>query len=271
VAVKKLNEFMESQGLENKPEAVLSLKEDVACSQFVRLFKAVQRLKTQLDQYTDLTEENKETIAQIIPTEQLQGFKVAYLKTAERLKEQQDRGGENISSELEQLDFEFVLFNSVIIDYDYIMHLIARYSAEKPSKQTMSREQLVGLIDADAKFMEEREDIVAYIDTLKVGEGLSEEEIRQGYEKFKAEKNARELAEIAAKHSLETDALQDFVDEIMRRMIFDGDQLSDLFAPLELSWKVRAQKESALMGDLIPQLHKLAQGREISGLSVYEE
>jgi type I restriction enzyme R subunit len=61
------------------------------------------------------------------------------------------------------------------------------------------------------------------------------------------------------------------VDEIMRRMIFDGDQLSDLFAPLELSWKVRAQKESALMCDLIPQLHKLAQGREISGLSVYEE
>jgi type I restriction enzyme R subunit len=135
----------------------------------------------------------------------------------------------------------------------------------------MRREQLVGLIDADSKFMQEREDIVAYIGTLKVGEGLSEEEIRQGYEKFKAEKNARELAEIAAKHSLETDALQDFVDEIMRRMIFDGDQLSDLFAPLELSWKVRAQKESALMGDLIPQLHKLAQGREISGLSVYEE
>jgi type I restriction enzyme R subunit len=100
---------------------------------------------------------------------------------------------------------------------------------------------------------------------------LSEKEIRQGYEKFKAEKNIRQLAEIAVKHGLETDALQNFVDGIMRRMIFDGEQLGDLVVPLELGWKARTQKELALMDDLAPLLHKLAQGRDISGLSAYEE
>jgi type I restriction enzyme R subunit len=35
----------------------------------------------------------------------------------------------------------------------------------------MSREQLIGLIQADAKFMNERDDIAAYINTLKAGEG----------------------------------------------------------------------------------------------------
>ena len=36
-------------------------------------------------------------------------------------------------------------------------------------------------------------------------------------------------------------------------------------------WKARSQKELALMADLLPLLHKLAQGREISGLQAYEQ
>ena len=53
-------------------------------------------------------------------------------------------------------------------------------------------------------------------------------------------------------------------------MIFDGEKLSDLLAPLELGWKARTQKELALMADLLPLLQKLAQGRDISGLAAYE-
>ena len=56
----------------------------------------------------------------------------------------------------------------------------------------------------------------------------------------------------------------------MNRMIFDGEQLSDLLAPLELGWKARTQKELVLMEELVPMLNKLAQGREISGLAAYE-
>ena len=132
----------------------------------------------------------------------------------------QDKGGENISPEVEQLDFEFVLFASAVIDYDYIMALIAKYSNQKPSKKSMSRDQLIGLIASDAKFMDEREDIAAYIYTLKQGEGLSEKEIRDGYADFKAEKNAMLLAAIAAKHGLQTASLQAFVDGNRLRSIW---------------------------------------------------
>lgn len=61
-----------------------------------------------------------------------------------------------------------------------------------------------------------------------------------------------------------------FVEKIMSRMIFDGEKLTDLLEPLELSWKERRTKELALMEDLVPQLKKLAEGREISGLAAYE-
>jgi len=270
-AVRDLDTFMKSQGLAGKPEDVPNLQGDDARAQFIKCFKEVQRLQTQLDQYTDLTEENKKAIAQILPKEELNAFRGVYLETAQRLKAQQDKG-DKAGADVAQLDFEFVLFASALIDYDYIMALIARYTQQPPgTKQKMSRAQLVGLIQSDAKFMDEREDIAAYIDTLKAGEGLSEKMIRAGYERFKTEKHAKELTAIAGKHGLPPAALQSFVDGILQRMIFDGEQLSDLMASLNLGWKVRAQKELALMGDLAPLLRKRAQGREISGLSAYEK
>jgi type I restriction enzyme R subunit len=54
-------------------------------------------------------------------------------------------------------------------------------------------------------------------------------------------------------------------------MIFDGEQLTDLLAPLELGWRDRRVKELALMEDLVPYLKKLANGRDISGLEAYDE
>jgi len=270
-AVRQLDGFMKTQGLPCAPESVPNLKGDDARAAFINHFKEVQRLKTQLDQYTDLTEENRETIEHALPEESLRGFRGAYLETAQRLKAQQGKGGdERGPDEVEQLDFEFVLFASAVIDYDYIMGLIARYSEQAPGKQKMSREQLVGLIQSDAKFMDEREDIAEYIGTLKAGEGLSETAIREGYTRFKAAKDAKELAGIAGRHGLAIAALQTFVDGILQRMIFDGERLGDLMAPLGLGWKARTQAELALMDELTPLLRKRSQGRDISGLNAYE-
>jgi type I restriction enzyme R subunit len=272
-ALQQLDGFMKSQGLDCTPSAVANLKGDAAKAAFISHFKEVQRLKTQLDQYTDLSEDNKASIEQVLPEQTLRGFKGQYLETAKQLREQQGKtGGKGGSTDdpLNQIDFEFVLFASAVIDYDYIMGLIAKFSAKGPGKSKMTREELIGLISADAKFMNERDDIAAYIGTLKAGEGLSETAIREGYSRFKAEKNAKELAAIAARHGLTTAALQTFVDGILNRMIFDGEQLSDLMAPLDLGWKARSQAELALMADLHPLLTKRAGAREVSGLSAYE-
>jgi type I restriction enzyme R subunit len=272
-ALQQLDSFMKSQGLDCMPSAVANLKGDAAKAAFISHFKEVQRLKTQLDQYTDLSEDNKASIEQVLPEQTLRGFKGQYLETAKQLREQQGKtGGKGGSTDdpLNQIDFEFVLFASAVIDYDYIMGLITKFSAKGPGKSKMTREELIGLISADAKFMNERDDIADYIGTLKAGEGLSETAIREGYTRFKAEKNAKELAAIAARHGLATAALQTFLDGILNRMIFDGEQLSDLMAPLDLGWKARSQAELALMADLHPLLTKRAGGRDISGLSAYE-
>ena len=274
-AVQKLADFMQSQGLACAPEAVPQLKGDEARAAFIKAFKEVQRLKTQLDQYTDLTGDHAAAIEDILPREDLQAFRGVYLETAQRLKAQQDKTGKEgegtDTSAADELDFEFVLFASAVIDYDYILGLMARFSQQGAGsgKLTMSREQLIGLIQADAKFMDERDDIAAYIGTLKAGEGLSEQAIREGYLRFKKEKDGAELVGMASRHGLAADALQAFVDGTLQRLILDSDALSDLMAPLDLGWKARAQAETALMAELMPLLNKRAQGGEISGLSAY--
>lgn len=269
-AVSGLDKFMKSHGLACTPEEVNNLKGDMARGEFINRFKEVQRLKTQLDQYTDLSKENNANIEKLLPEDQLRAFRGVYLDTAKRLKAQQDKDGNEANQEVQQLDFEFVLFASAVIDYDFIMGLIAEYTQNKPSKQKMTREQLINLLSSSANLMDERDDIIAYINSLQSGKSLTEKEIREGYQAFKAEKFAKELALTAEKYGLETAALQTFVNSIISRLIFDGEQLSDLLAPLELGWKARTQKELDLMEDLIPLLKKLAQGREISGLAAYE-
>ncbi|MBS0602632.1 type I restriction endonuclease subunit R [Plasticicumulans sp.] len=266
-----LQRFMQSQGLSDKPEDVASLKGDEARAAFVEAFKKVQKLQTQLDQYTDLTSEQEAAIQSILPRDELIALRGQYLETAQRLRAQRAKPGGGKNDAVDQLDFEFVLFASATIDYDYIMKLIADFSTGKPGKATMSREQLVGLIAADSKFLDERDDITEYVMNLKAGEGLDESAIRAGYQQFKAEKAARELDALSAKHDLPAAALHSFVEGILARRIFDGEQLTELLAPLELGWKARTQKELALMTDLVPLLKKRAGGRDISGLQAYED
>lgn len=269
-----LDSFMKSQGLSAKPEDVHNLKGDDARAAFIKQFKEVQKLQTQLDQYTDLTPEQEMTIEQVLPTDELRAFRGVYLETAEKLRRNREQtGGDQPNNDIDQLDFEFVLFASADIDYDYIMKLITDFSAKPPGKQSMTREQLIGLIASDSKFIDERDAITEYVRGLKAGEGLDEKAIRSGYTQFKDAKAAKELADVAAKHELAPGSLQTFVDAILGRMIFDGEQLTTLLAPLDLGWRARTQKELALMADLVPLLKKRAAtaGREISGLKAYEE
>jgi type I restriction enzyme R subunit len=268
-AVEKLNTFMKGKGLGCAPSDVVNLKGDAAKVDFINHFKEVQKLKTQIDQYTELNKEQHQVIEQALPVDILRGFKGQYLEIAQELKRKQDQSNEDTPDEVQQLDFEFVLFASAVIDYDYIVGLIAN-STQAPSKQKMTRKELIDMISANANLMEERDDIIDYINSLSTDVALNEKQIREGYQQFKANKSTNELKNIAIKHGLEEQSLQTFVESIMHRMIFDGEHLTDLLEPLNLSWRDRGTAERALMEDLIPHLHKLAQGREISGLAAYE-
>lgn len=278
-AVNHLRDFMTLHELDFKAEEVSNLKGDAAKADFINRFKEVQRLKTQLDQYTDLVEveddgngsqaaESPDTYG--FTDDDLKAFRGAYLDLARDLKGKREKSSGKVSAEVEDLDFEFVLFASALIDYDYIMELISRYMGQ-PAKWKMTKEELVNLIRSSANLLDDREDIIAYIDSLDGVNGRTEQQIREGYEVFKTEKYAKELKAIAEKHGLEATAVQSFVNGIVERKFFDGEQLNTLLEPLDLGWRDRTRKETELMNDLVPLLKRLVPGQEISGLKAYEE
>jgi type I restriction enzyme R subunit len=269
-AVEKLGVFMQDHNLLREPEEVYNLKGDAAKITFIENFKEIQRLKLQLDQFTDLDEEQKAKIEAILPKENFQEFRSSYIETAKQFQKRQQKEGDDAPPEIQQLDFEFVLFASAVIDYDYIMNLIADSTQKKPAKQKMTKTQVISLMSANANMLDEQEDLTEYINTLDWNSGQDVNTLRKGYDTFKDDKYNKELAAIAHKHGLQTTALKSFVEKIMSRMIFDGEELTELLQPLQLSWKERRVKELALMEDLVPQLKKIAQGREISGLAAYE-
>ena len=223
-----------------------------------------------MDQYTDLDESQKGIIEAVLPKEKFQEFKSSYLETAKQLRKIKQTEGDEASPELQELDFEFVLFASSVIDYDYIMSLVADNMGKTPGKQKMTKAQIIALLKSEANLMNDEEAFSEFLNGLDWSEGKNVEKLNKEFEIFVIEKNEKELAAIAQKHGLQTAELKSFVENIMSRMIFDGEKLTDLLEPLQLSWKERRIKELALMADLVPQLLKLAQDNVISGLAAYE-
>lgn len=278
-AVNELRSFMRLHDLDFKAAEVFNLKGDDAKAGFIVCFKKVQRLKTQLDQYVDLSQNDDAVKTDVACEDQasygftdddLQAFRGVYLDIARDLKTKREKSSSTVSDDVEDLDFEFVLFASSVIDYDYIMGLISNYMGH-PVKWKMTKEELANLIRSSANLLDDRDDIIAYIDSLDGVNGRTEQEIKDGYEVFKTEKYAKELMAIADRHGLSVASVQTFVNDIVERKIFDGERLNGLLEPLNLGWRDRTRKETELMNDLVPLLKRLVSGQEISGLKAYEE
>ena len=157
-AVEKLDAFMQQHNLVCEPQAVYGLKGDAAKIAFVKNFKEVQRLKTQLDQYTDINEEQLAKIEAILPKQTLQEFRSSYIEKAKELRKIQQDSGDDTPTDIQELDFELVLFASAVIDYDYILNLIAASTQQKPSRQKMTKTQVISLLSSNANLMDEQED-----------------------------------------------------------------------------------------------------------------
>ncbi len=114
-AVKALGDFMQEHNLVNKPQEVYNLKGDAARIAFVKNFKEVQRLKTQLDQYTDLNETQQANIEAILPKEALQEFRSSYIETAKQLRTFSKKMATKHLPEIQQLILNLLLLLPLLI------------------------------------------------------------------------------------------------------------------------------------------------------------
>lgn len=271
VAVQRLYTMMESYGLEPEPEEVPNLKGDAARADFVEIFKDVQRPILQLDQYIDIPPELQARIDAIMPPEKRLAFRTAYLELGRELRQKRAAESPDDASEptdvMQDIDFELVLFASAIIDYDYIISLIARMVNEKePERREVTREEIVALLRSHSNLPEDREDILEFVGHPEAINGRTADEISDEFRRFREAKWHRLVHEMAQRHGVDQGRLSDFIESTLDVMRYDDSHLSDLFTGEGLGWRDRVTKKNALRADLVPLIRLRAAGQAIDNL-----
>lgn len=267
-AIIKLETVMNSMGLECKPEEVINIPQGENTNHFIDAFKDVQRLALKLDQYVDMSEELKTAIEEAMPEDTLQQFRTAYLDLARRNRP----GGGGRTEETpedDDPDFELSLFSSAMVDYDYIMKLLAKYTDTHFEKVKITKEQLLEILSSSVDLMNEREYLKAFIEEeLEKGSGMSEMEIRQRYQEYKNKRFNQQIEALAQEFGIDTAALEGFVNETVKLRRIDEDTLRELLSHID-SWKQRKAAKEGLLVCLAPMFALLSGDNTIEGLNAY--
>ena len=268
-AITKLETMMNSIGLDCKPEEVINIPQGENTLNFIKEFKDVQRLALKLDQYVDLPEELKDSIEKAMPEDTLQQFRTAYLDLARRTGHLDRDGRTETTPEGEEPDFELSLFSSALVDYDYIMKLLAKYADTHYEKVKITKEQLLEILAGSVDLMKERDYLKAFIEQeLKQGSGMSEMDIRAKYKAFKDKRFNEQIVALAKEYGIETPALESFVNEAVKLRRIDEEVLRELLSHID-SWKQRKAAKEGLLVSLAPLFNLLTGGNTIEGLSAY--
>lgn len=262
---------MLSRGLKPVPEEVPNLKGDAARAELVERFKAVQRLMLQCNQYVDIPPELQARINAIMPPDTYQAFRTAYLELGREMRQKRAAESPDDGSEptdvMQDIDFELVLFASAIIDYDYIISLIARMVNEKePERREVTREEIVALLRSHSNLPEDREDILEFVGHPEAINGRTADEISDEFRRFREAKWHRQLQELAHRYGVDQEGLSEFIESTLHVMRYDDSHLSDLFTDEGLGWRDRVAKKNALRADLVPLIRLRAAGQEIDNL-----
>ncbi len=287
--MKEIKNFMNLYDLQLNSNGIANLKGREAKINFVEKMRQLTRTKTKLERHTDINEEQKARIQEILPDDLEFSLRQKYLETVQDLKQsqyQKYKSAETIDNEKEQShlgnsdikqeendfnpDEDLILYSNYQIDYDYIFELMAS-SYENEVKFKGSKEKFLKYINSYSNFMEDKEDLTAYVHSLSLNTPLTYESIKEGFYEFKDSKNNEEIESIALKFSIEKEKLKAFIDITITRMVFEDNNLEDLFSHLNLNMFDIDDKKTALMKDLLPLLKKLTNGKTISGINIYKE
>lgn len=268
-AVGQLRTVMNGMGLECEPGEVVNIPQGERAGEFVDAFKDVQRLALKLGQYVDMPPELQAAIEETMPDDTLQQFRAAYLDLARRTRTATDGEGDGETPEDDDPDFELSLFSSALVDYDYIMRLLAKYTDTHAERVKITKQQLLEALAGSADLMNEREYLRAFImQELEQGSGMSELEIRQRYKEFKDRSFNQQIAALAGEQGIDAAALEAFVSETARLRRIDEDSLRGLLAHIG-GWKQRKAAKEALLARLAPLFELLTGGNAVEGLSAY--
>lgn len=188
------------------PDSVNDLNSEQTKVQFVKSFRDLLRIKSSLETFTEFSFQDLK-----ITEQEFYDFQSKYLDIYEEIKKPTVMK----ESILEDLDFEIELTVKDIINFDYIIMLIAGLrdiSSEKIREK--KKEDILKLFDRDVRLRKKKELIEEFInDNLpKIKENDSVEKV---FEEYWNKKRSAEIENLAKSENIELNRLNELIADLL--------------------------------------------------------
>lgn len=187
-------------------DAIDNLQGDEERANFVKTFRDLLRIKSSLETFAQFTFDDLE-----ISEQEFYDYQSKYLDIHEERKNH-DPETESI---LDQIDFELELTMRDIIDFDYIIQLIAGLkNISSDAMREKKTEEILKLFDRDVKLRKKKELIRKFIEENlpKVHKG---EDVEKAFDEFWASEKSTVLKEISEQENIPQEKFEKIIGEYL--------------------------------------------------------
>lgn len=187
-------------------ESIDSLEGDEQKAGFVKTFRDLLRIKSSLETFAEFSFNDLG-----ISEQEFYDYQSKYLDIHEERKNHKPEA----ESILDQIDFELELTVRDIIDFDYIIQLIAGLkNISSDVVRQKKTDEILKLFDRDVKLRKKKELIRKFIEENLPRIGNSEG-VEQAFEEFWNSKRSEELKKVAEKENIPLDKFENVIGEYL--------------------------------------------------------
>lgn len=202
-------------------ESVDSLRSDEEKAEFVKSFRDLLRVKSSLETFAEFS------FADLgISEQEFYDYQSKYLDIYDERKEH----GQGLESILDQIDFELELTIRDVINYDYIIMLIAGLKNITSDRlREKKAEDILRMFDRDVKLRKKKDLIKKFIEKNlpKIDKA---ESVEKAFSEFWASERSKVLRELASEENIPVENIEDLVGEYLYTQKLPKDQdIADLF------------------------------------------
>lgn len=270
------NRFFKERGLDPAAsDSPYQLKGNDEIREYLEIEKERIKKRYEIEQYIDITTEEKAEADAILSMDVINSVKRVYLETAKRIikdttnanTDSKDiEGYEEVTVEQLALELEYAVFANARISYDYIMKLISQIT--KKERDDITIEQLIELMLSIPEFHRFKDEIVDFLRNFKYDRGYEESELCDIVRDYIMNLFQSQIKAFAEEYKVSYGEFKALVDEILERgtinySSFDSD-LKQLFKNAGYTGIKLWKPKKELMEKLHPYLVKINNG-DISG------
>lgn len=201
--------------------AVDDLQGESEKAEFVKDFRDLLRIKSSLETFSEFS------FGELgMSKQEFYDYQSKYLDIYDDQK--------NVETEkesiLDQIDFELELTVRDIINFDYIIQLIAGLKNIKSDKARQKKtEDILQLFDRDVKLRKKKELIKKFIEE-NLPKISKADDVEEAFSKFWKSERSKNLKEIAKKENISVDKIEDLIGEyIFTQKLPQDQEIADLF------------------------------------------